>query len=298
MAFLFKENGFYDEKRFIISRKFLAEWCVHPLVKPLYVSGTGYIPEAVHHGVNRQEGVPGYLMLYCVSGCGIVELDSAKIPIQEKSVFCISPNTAYRLYADAETPWTLLWVHFDGTDVPLLPLNTDHPILIKSMQDDNRIQFYFIRLFDILSYSRLLDNFICASSILRIIICAVFFLERTPTDGIEDHYFALASRYMQDNLDKVLFLDEIAEHLHISKSCLNTVFKNKTGLAPMEYFINRKIQQACKYLRLTRLSVSEIAMKVGYTDQYYFSRLFKKATGVSPKGYRTKKENDHLFYFM
>jgi AraC family transcriptional regulator of arabinose operon len=55
----------------------------------------------------------------------------------------------------------------------------------------------------------------------------------------------------------------------------------------MDYFIHLKIQEACKLLVLSRLSISEIAYELGYEDPYYFSRIFKKVMGTSPLQYRS-----------
>ena len=54
----------------------------------------------------------------------------------------------------------------------------------------------------------------------------------------------------------------------------------------MEYFIHLKIQRACRHLTLTRSSIKEISLTLGYSDQYYFSRIFHKVMGLSPLAYR------------
>lgn len=58
----------------------------------------------------------------------------------------------------------------------------------------------------------------------------------------------------------------------------------------MEYFIHLKIQRACRYLTLTRFSIKQISLTLGYSDQYYFSRIFHKVMGVSPLAYRQIQE--------
>ncbi|MCB0166075.1 MAG: helix-turn-helix transcriptional regulator, partial [Anaerolineae bacterium] len=67
------------------------------------------------------------------------------------------------------------------------------------------------------------------------------------------------------------------------------VFKKKTGYAPIDYFIRLKIQKACELLETTDQQVSEIGHSLGYPDIYYFSRLFKKVVGLSPRQYRAER---------
>ena len=93
-------------------------------------------------------------------------------------------------------------------------------------------------------------------------------------------------RYMYQNLDANLTLENLSVEFNLSKTYLNGIFQKYTQHAPMDFYIHLKMKQACKMLRLTDLYVYEVAQKLGYEDPYYFSRIFKKVTGTSPKDYR------------
>jgi AraC-like DNA-binding protein len=60
----------------------------------------------------------------------------------------------------------------------------------------------------------------------------------------------------------------------------------------MDYFIHLKIQNACKLLYLTDMTVREVSFELGYDDPYYFSRLFKKVMGISPMQYRNQPRGE------
>ena len=91
---------------------------------------------------------------------------------------------------------------------------------------------------------------------------------------------------MYRHLDRNLKLEDLEEELELSKSYINASFKKYSGRAPIDFFINLKMQEACKLLKSTDLYIVEISQKLGYDDPYYFSRIFKKVMGVSPKEYR------------
>ena len=67
------------------------------------------------------------------------------------------------------------------------------------------------------------------------------------------------------------------------------ITKKKTGYAPIDYFIRLKIQKACELLETTDQQVGEMGYSLGYPDIDYFSRLFKKVVGLSPRQYRAER---------
>jgi len=91
---------------------------------------------------------------------------------------------------------------------------------------------------------------------------------------------------MQKNIEKGLSIADIANHVNSSASHFSALFKKNTGFPPIEYFNQLKIQKACQYLQFTKLRIREIAFQIGIDDPYYFSRLFTKTMGYSPKEYR------------
>jgi transcriptional regulator GlxA family with amidase domain len=99
----------------------------------------------------------------------------------------------------------------------------------------------------------------------------------------------MAINYMQDNLAQMLTLADIARFINISAPHLSSVFRKKTGFAPIEYFLHLKVQKACQFLVFTDLRINEISEKLGMEDQFYFSRMFRKLMGVSPNHYRMKR---------
>ena len=63
----------------------------------------------------------------------------------------------------------------------------------------------------------------------------------------------------------------------------------------MQYFNNLKIQSACQMLDFTHMNIKEISVQLAFEDQFYFSRVFKKETGLAPQEYRNKKKGWHIY---
>lgn len=96
-----------------------------------------------------------------------------------------------------------------------------------------------------------------------------------------------AREYVQDHFSEPdLTLEKVAESLNVSAVYLSRMFKQELGTSFVSILTNLRIKKAALLLKSTSLTILEIAEKVGYDTQHYFSTAFKKAMGVSPKQYR------------
>ena len=95
---------------------------------------------------------------------------------------------------------------------------------------------------------------------------------------------------MKENIGRKLSIQEIAEHLGYSSTFFSSLFSQRTGYPPLNYFNMLKIQEACNMLKSDEIRINQVCCKIGIEDAYYFSRLFKKIMGMSPKDYRKLKK--------
>lgn len=101
--------------------------------------------------------------------------------------------------------------------------------------------------------------------------------------------------YIDSDLTADLSLKTMSEWLNVNASYLSTLFKKDVGI-PLTDFVNRqRIEHAKKLLIATELPTKTIALQCGIPDIYYFSRLFKKRTGTTPKLYRESAAQNHEF---
>ena len=90
-------------------------------------------------------------------------------------------------------------------------------------------------------------------------------------------------QYIELNLDRLISLDEMAEHFRISKPALCRIAKKLLGTTIVTASNTIRIEYACELLRTQSMNVTEVAQRVGFEDVFYFSRVFKKRIGISPK---------------
>lgn len=97
--------------------------------------------------------------------------------------------------------------------------------------------------------------------------------------------------FIQQHYREELTLESLADKVHLSPSYLSKLFKRETGENLSVYIQNVRIQQAKLLLRTTDLKTYEVAERVGISDPVYFSRTFKKITGMKPKDFRHSEGN-------
>jgi AraC-like DNA-binding protein len=93
--------------------------------------------------------------------------------------------------------------------------------------------------------------------------------------------------YIHRNLDKSIRLKQLADIAGLSEFSLITGFKKQMNIAPIEFVIQEKMKYASRRLSAGNATVSEVAYALGYNDPLYFSKLFKKHFGISPRNYRS-----------
>lgn len=102
----------------------------------------------------------------------------------------------------------------------------------------------------------------------------------------QDRVYEKILAYLSENFLQRLTLLEIAEALHYSPSYLAHLFQEKSGTPLMRYVCELKIEKAKELLRTTDMTVSQISETVGFEDSNYFTAVFKKKVGFSPRKYK------------
>jgi len=96
----------------------------------------------------------------------------------------------------------------------------------------------------------------------------------------------IAKQYINENYNTALNLESVSSHIGFNPAYFSFLFKKETGKNFMEYVMEVRIQYAKQFLIQTDDDLAEIAMKVGYMDLKYFSKLFKKFAGLNPSEFR------------
>ena len=95
-----------------------------------------------------------------------------------------------------------------------------------------------------------------------------------------------AIRYIHDNLNRPLSVEEIADEVHVSPRHLSRIFTTLTGVSPAAYIARSRLDRASSLLLRTAMPIKEVATSVGYPDVHHFTRVFSSRVGRPPGRYR------------
>lgn len=118
--------------------------------------------------------------------------------------------------------------------------------------------------------------------------CALYIGSHKYVNPESDEIFAKIRLYINAHITETLSTALLCEKLLLPRNALFRIMKSETGLTPGQYIQAKRIELAQSLLQNRELSIAEVAGLCGITDYNYFSRIFKKQLGLSPREYRMK----------
>jgi len=287
--FVKKKDGFEYQKAIIIPKSVLTRLCIkNDIIRNLYITDIGYYSKALNHYCKRINGADQNILIYCFEGKGTVEFKENVFQIEAGNFIIIPAKVAHLYYADNELPWTIYWIHFAGPGADALVQQLQHYKTFTGFGEEKKVIFdrVYNRLERGFSRENMIYSNLCFHQYLAEFVYSDKQLEENDKPGKDKIEEAID--FMRNNIEKALDLKEIAQAIYLSPSYFSALFKKKTGSSPIDYLNQLKIQETTQYLLFTNLRINEIALKIGISDPYYFSRLFAKIMGISPRKYRDK----------
>lgn len=240
-------------------------------------------------------------VFFVTNGKGVFYLNDQVVTVNKWDLIIINPNC---LHTEKSS----------SSDIPLeyIVLGVDHLLLhfpesynltadqrqlkafeiINLTKDKDVILTYLNTLIDEIEKKEFSYEIVC-KSILNIFITHII-RSKTSLLFIEDSKEKLnleclkIKNYIDSHYSQNITLDFLSNLTYMNKFHLVHTFTKHIGLSPINYAINKRIQEAKNLLRTTSHSIRDIASIVGFSNSSYFSQMFKKITGITPKNYRNE----------
>lgn len=246
---------------------------------------------------HRPGGRSDYQILYVASGKVSFQLGDHSEIVPAGHMVLYRPREAQQYSYLKEDKPEVFWVHFTGWEAEDLAAKTgfsDTPVLYAGNFPE--YQELFLQMIRELQMSRP-----CREELLPLLLRQLLILIRrhltdsSPAKGQVGKEIEKAVQYFNENYSLPISIEEYAAAQHMSVCWFIRSFRRYMGNSPLAYLTSIRINKARDLLETTDYTVSEIGETVGYENPLYFSRIFKKMTGISPQQYRKSKNTPGSF---
>ncbi|MGB4984250.1 MAG: AraC family transcriptional regulator [Erysipelotrichaceae bacterium] len=233
-------------------------------------------------------------IFYVISGKGSFTINNDTFKVQENDMVFVSPQTFHCEKSEKESPLEYVVLGVDNLTITLDDkVNEFIYQSLTNIKDD--INNYIQIMLDESNNKHEGYEQICQNILKIILIKSVremkLHLSSNPTKTNIKKEIKEIIDYINKNYDQEITLDILSNNFNINKYYLVHEFKKYTKNSPINYLINRRIEECKTLLTTTSLSIIEISETLGFSSPSYFSQTFKKATNQSPYQYRISNLN-------
>ncbi len=228
-----------------------------------------------------------YVLGYAKSGEAFYNIGNDSFTVSKGHVVFMQPKICYTNRSNPENPWSFYSCGFtmSAGDLESERLIAEFPSTLRC-SDSSRLSENFSELNRIWMMRSKGYKLKCRSLILDILFILMSDEDRRRMHSAHFDKLNKIIDLMRENYDRSYSLDELCELSELSSSHFRQLFKQLTGMSVVQFQNHLKIEKAKDLLLSENCSVTEAAHNVGFSDIYYFSRMFKKLTGTNPSDYR------------
>lgn len=225
-----------------------------------------------------------YVFEYIIKGKGFLKINSREFEPEAGDVYITHQGSGHSYGSSAENPWTKIWFNVRGLLVKNLMetygLNNVYHIKNCNLENLFRDGLEGIR------KNSASAHYNASLTIHEIIMNIASVIKSRKGKTISPEALKLKN-YLDVNVSGSVALKSMGNLISKSPSQTIRIFKKEWDMTPYNYLLDRKIRAAKLLLANTMKTVKEIAYELGFSDEYYFSNIFKKKTGLYPSFYRT-----------
>lgn len=229
-------------------------------------------------------------LFYILGGKGSFLLSDKSHPVEKDDLVVINPRVQHCEASDEAQPLEYIVLGVDGLELTASNDNQQQIHVINLAQSGIPIRAYLDEMLreledQIPGYETICQDLL-EVLLLRVMRYSNYSAQPLPPAKRVSKECAAARRYIEAHFRENLTLDQLAEIVHINKYHMVHSFTKAFGVSPINYLLSLRLQE-CRYLlQSTDQTMTQISQAVGFSSPCYFSQVFHKATGMSPREYR------------
>lgn len=258
-------------------------------------SALGRITQA---GFSRmEEGTPlmpmrilgSYAIVYTLDGLGqYLDANDRRQELRPGDLIIVFPDFPHRYGATREHAWQEFWIVFEG---PVFDVWRKRKVIDPSrpIYHVEPVEYWFRRFQEVIAGRVPVDEKQSVAQLCKLqqaIADAMLNDRREPAAEADGEWLARACAFLETDIEKPIYFESVAKQMKMSYESFRKKFLKLAGASPGRYRMARIMDRACELVHEGRLSNREIALRLGFCDEFHFSRRFKQVTGKSPSEFR------------
>ncbi len=244
--------------------------------------------------IDRPNGMKGYIINITIQGRGTIFKGEQRFDVGKGDILLFPPNVKHFYNRHEEDPsWHHRWIYFRPRGF--------WSELLNWQDDQNGV---YVTRHQAADYFETLENLFCdvasatksdapysrdlATNLLEQLLIRCKTLQPENMTRSLDPRILQVINLMTDDICREFTIEELAQHVYLSASRLAHLFREEMGTTIIQWRNDQRINFAKQLLTTSQISVNRIARMSGYSDPLYFSRVFKKIAGISPKIFRDR----------
>jgi YesN/AraC family two-component response regulator len=236
-------------------------------------------------------------LFYVIRGSGSFMVEDKIFAVKENDLVIINPNIEHTEKSYNASPLEYIVLGIDGLAFNFNKDDAEVQYSVNNFYDNkHRIQFYLTSMLSEIEDQNPEYELVCQNllEVLLVQIMRYANYHLIATNILMSKKInkecSKVKRYLDSYYSEHITLDKLADITHINKYYLIHAFTKYSGVSPINYLNNKRIEESKNLLETTNISISQISSNIGFSSQAYFSQAFKKITGNSPNEYRKKKK--------
>ncbi|KAB7667599.1 AraC family transcriptional regulator [Bacillus sp. B1-b2] len=231
-----------------------------------------------------------YVFQYTISGIGAIELGDKEYKLTPGKAFLIDIADEYRYYLPQHsTHWEFLFITLYGEKVKDAwdYIQRENQAIISLSSEAAPIK-QLLHMYQ-MAKEKNIKNAFQASHLAYEFIMELYQFTKQLTSVKLPESILNATLFAQNHYQEAVGPDEMADAAGLSRYHFTRMFKKSMGITPIQYLTNLRLVKAAELLYQTNQAIEEIAVEVGFANANYFTKVFRKVTGMTPGQFRKKR---------
>lgn len=255
---------------------------------PFILVGAGYHYEQETN--NRPFGYPYFQWLHCCHGSGRAVIDGEEFLLDENSGILLYPEVPHEYYSSSKNPWYVSWITFGGYQLEKLIMTLGFQSSgAYNLHERTPLEEKISSAISIIHSSDTLKGLSGSSLIYSFLTDLYRYAHPQGRISTKNQHSRLnpVISYIERNYDQAICIEDLAELINVTPQHFCLLFKKALHTRPFEYVNTFRINKSKRLLvQHPEVKINEIARSVGYSNESYFSNIFKKKEGLSPRQFR------------